>query len=102
LTPQVAGHEGGRRAGTENVPYIVGLGCACEIAHRDLEAESARHRGLRDELWKQLRTAVPGIKLNGHPTGRLPNTLNVSFPGLRGSAVLAAAPEISGSFSPWV
>lgn len=99
LAPLVlgAGHERGLRPGTENVPSIVGLGRACQLALRDLEAESARQRELRDELWRQLRAAVPGIQLNGHPTERLPNTLNVSFPGARGSAVLAAAPEIAAS-----
>jgi cysteine desulfurase len=99
LAPLVlgAGHERGLRPGTENVPDIVGLGQACELARRDLEAESARQRDLRDQLWQQLRAGIPGIQLNGHPTERLPNTLNVSFPGTRGSAVLAAAPEIAAS-----
>jgi cysteine desulfurase len=99
LAPLVlgAGHERGLRPGTENVASIVGLGAACELARRDLEAESARERDLRDELFQQLSVGVPGIRLNGHPTERLPNTLNVSFPGTRGSAVLAAAPEIAAS-----
>ncbi len=92
-----AGHERGLRPGTENVPHIVGLGKACEIAARDLEHEAARVRALRDALWEQLRVAVPGLRLNGHPTARLPNTLNVRFPGALGSAVLAAAPEIAAS-----
>jgi cysteine desulfurase len=99
LAPVVlgAGHERGLRPGTENVASIVGLGQACERARRDLDAESARQRGLRDALWERLRAAIPGIRLNGHPTDRLPNTLNVSFPGVRGSAVLAASPEIAAS-----
>ncbi|RJO66569.1 MAG: cysteine desulfurase [Myxococcales bacterium] len=99
LAPLVlgAGHEGGLRPGTENVPYIVGLGAACELAGRDQETESTRQRALRDDLWKRLHTAIPGLRLNGHPTERLPNTLNVSFPGAKGSAVLAAAPEIAAS-----
>lgn len=99
LAPLVlgAGHERGLRPGTENVPYIVGLGQACELARRDLDREPARQRALRDELWEKLRGAIPGMKLNGHPTERLPNTLNVSFPEARGSAVLAAAPEIAAS-----
>ena len=92
-----AGHEHGLRPGTENVPYIVGLGLACEIAARDLENEAARVRALRDTLWDLLRAKVPGVRLNGHPTARLPNTLNVSFPAVRGSAVLAAAPEVAAS-----
>lgn len=92
-----AGHERGLRPGTENVASIVALGWACDLAWRDLDVESARQRQLRDELWEQLRAAVPGLRLNGHPSERLPNTLNLSFPGAYGSAVLAAAPDIAAS-----
>jgi cysteine desulfurase len=92
-----AGHERGLRPGTENVPSIVGLGQACELARRDLDSESSRQRELRDELWGQLRAAIPRVRLNGHPTERLPNTLNVSLPEALGSAVLAAAPDIAAS-----
>ncbi len=92
-----AGHERGVRPGTENVPYIVALGLACEIAGRDLAARAERTRALRDRLWDGLRARIPGMRLNGHETERLPNTLNVSFPGGRGSAVLAHAPEIAAS-----
>jgi cysteine desulfurase len=92
-----AGHERGLRPGTENVPYIVGLGKACEIAAVDLEEEAARVRALRDEIWELLSAEVRGIRLNGHPAERLPNTLNVSFPGVSGSVVLGAAPEVAAS-----
>jgi cysteine desulfurase len=92
-----AGHERGLRPGTENVPYIVGLGEACAIAAGDLQAEADRVRGLRDMLWDQLRRSIPGMRLNGHPTARLPNTLNVSFPGVRGADVLTGATEIAAS-----
>ncbi len=92
-----AGHERGLRPGTENVPHIVGLGKACEIAAQDMKHESVRVRALRDALWEHLRAGVPGIRLNGHPAARLPNTLNVSFPGVKGSAVLAVAPEVAAS-----
>lgn len=92
-----AGHEHGLRPGTENVASIVGLGAACQLAASDLAAESDRQRGLRDRLREMLRAAVPGIVVNGHPSERLPNTLNVSFPRVRGSEVLAAAPEIAAS-----
>jgi cysteine desulfurase len=92
-----ANHERGLRPGTENVASIVGLGAACELAASDLDAEADRQRTLRDELWAQLSAAIPGVSPNGHPTQRLPNTLNVSFPGTRGSAVLAAAPELAAS-----
>ncbi len=92
-----AGHEGGLRPGTENVAGIVGLGAACELARGSLRGEAARERELRDELFARLSADVPGVRLNGHPRERLPNTLNVSFPGARGSAVLAAAPDIAAS-----
>jgi cysteine desulfurase len=92
-----AGHEGGLRPGTENVASIVGLGCACEIADRGLSEESARVQALRDLLWERLAEAVPGIVLHGHPEERLPNTLNVGFPGVSGGAVLERAPEVAAS-----
>jgi len=92
-----AGHERGLRPGTENVAAIVGLGVACEIAGRDMEIVAARVAGLRDELWERLAAAVPGIQLNGHRTLRLPNTLNVRFPGASGNAILEGAPAIAAS-----
>jgi len=92
-----AGHERGLRPGTENVAAIVGLGVACEIAGRDMEIVGARVAGLRDELWERLAAAVPGIQLNGHRTLRLPNTLNVRFPGTSGNAILDGAPAIAAS-----
>jgi cysteine desulfurase len=92
-----AGHERGLRPGTENVPHIVGLGQACELARRDLDTEPTRQRELRDELWTRLVQAIPELRRNGHPTEGLPNTLNVSFPGTLGSAVLRAAPEVAAS-----
>lgn len=92
-----AGHERGLRPGTENVPFIVGLGAACSLASADLAAEAGRQRVLRDALWAALRAEVAGVVLLGHAMERLPNTLNVSFPGVRGSAILAAAPEIAAS-----
>jgi cysteine desulfurase len=99
LTPFVrgAGHERGMRPGTENVASIVGLGKACELAERDLETESNRQRRLRDELWEGLRAAMPFLRLNGHPVDRLPNTVNACFPGVAGTALLAAAPTIAAS-----
>jgi len=92
-----AGHERGLRPGTENVASIVGLGVACEIANRDIETMAARLLGLRDEIWKRLVVAVPGIELNGHRALRLPNTLNVRFPRASGNAILAGAPQIAAS-----
>lgn len=92
-----AGQEGGRRPGTENVPHIVALGAACRLAATRLGAEAARLEALREELRHRLAAAVPGLRVLGHPTQRLPNTLNVLFPGVRGDAVLAAAPAVMAS-----
>jgi cysteine desulfurase len=99
LVPLVlgAGHERGLRPGTENVASIVGLGVACEAALRDLEQEGARLMGLRDELDARLRAGVEEVVLNGHPKLRLPNTLNVRFPRVTGTALLEATPEIAAS-----
>jgi cysteine desulfurase len=92
-----AGHEKGLRPGTENVASIVGLGEACEIALHTLAGEIKRVRGLADELWLRLSQAIPGLKLNGHPADRLPNTLNVSFPGVRSSLLLPRVDQIAAS-----
>ncbi|WP_434424071.1 cysteine desulfurase family protein [Nannocystis pusilla] len=92
-----AGHERGLRPGTENVAGIVGLGAACLAANRELEVNAARMRRLRDVLWQHLAQAVPGLQINGHPDLRLPNTLNVRFPGVSGDAVLAGAPGVAAS-----
>ena len=99
IAPQLlgGGHEQGLRSGTENVPYIVGLGKACEIARANGDEASERIRNLRDQLWQCLNDAIPGLALNGHPVLRLPNTLNVRFPRVSGNAVLANAPEIAAS-----
>lgn len=92
-----AGHERGLRPGTENVAAIVGFGVACRRAKRDLDTEAARVQELRDRLWERLLAVVPGLQLNGQAAPRLPNTLNVRFPGTSGVAVLAAAPEVAAS-----
>jgi cysteine desulfurase len=92
-----ASHERGLRPGTENVASIVGLGVACDRARRDLDAEAARVRILRDRLWQQLGERIPGLALNGHGVERLPNTLSVRFPGVSGNALLAATPEVAAS-----
>lgn len=84
-----AGQEMGKRAGTENVLEIVGLGTACEIAARDLEQNSRHLQRMRDLLHEGLRQLLPeGMKLNGHPDARLPNTLNLSFRGLEANRIL--------------
>lgn len=92
-----AGHERGLRPGTENVAFIVGLGRACEIAGRDLEAVATRMRNLRDELWARLLASIPEAALNGHPLQRLPNTLSVRFPRASGNEVLARATAVAAA-----
>lgn len=91
-----AGHESGRRAGTEAVPAIVGLGAAAELAGQHLD--DPRILALRDRFQAALTEALGGrVVLNGHPERRLPNTLNVSFPGHVGLEVLAKLDDICAS-----
>lgn len=92
-----AGHERGLRPGTENVPHIVALGEAARLARRELAGESARLLELRDALHARLAAAIPAVLLNGPARERLPNTLNVSFPGVAGWDLLAAAPALAAS-----
>ena len=93
-----AGHEHGLRAGTENVPYIVGLGAACALAAERLRAGAPEQvRRLRDRLHAALRSTTPSLALNGHPQKRLPNTLNVSFPDQDGESLLARTPSVAAA-----
>jgi cysteine desulfurase len=92
-----AGHEQGLRPGTENVPHIVGLGAAAELAQSRLAASAGRLKERRDELHRRLAAAVPGLALNGHAEERLPNTLHCSFPGVSGRDLLAHTPAIAAS-----
>ena len=92
-----ASQEGGRRAGTENVPYIVALGAACRLARERLPGAAAHLQGLRDRLHERLKALVPGLILNGPEVERLPNTLNVSFPGISGGELLAGLPDVAAS-----
>jgi cysteine desulfurase len=93
-----AGQEGCRRAGTENVPYLVGLGAACAVARRGLPEATQRLRQLRERLWERLRAGLgERVVLNGHPEERLPNTLNASFVGHVGAELLEKVPEIAAS-----
>ena len=88
-----AEQERGLRPGTENVPAIVGLGKAAELARQRLPEAQPRLRQLRDLLHGLLLGQIPGLVLNGHLTERLPNTLNVSFPDVDGRALLQHASE---------
>jgi cysteine desulfurase len=90
------GHELGRRAGTENILLGVGLGAACAISQSWLGMESVLQ--LRDLFWNMLQDSFGDrIALNGHPTERLPNTLNVSFIGRAGSEILARMENVAAS-----
>jgi cysteine desulfurase len=92
-----AGHERGLRPGTENVPYVAGLGAAAELAQWRLPAITEHLRGQCAELHRRLAAAAPGLALNGHPEERLPNTLNVSFPGVSARELLARTPSVAAS-----
>jgi cysteine desulfurase len=82
------GQERGRRPGTENVPGIIGMARALERALADRELEAARLTALRDRLISGVLASVPGTSLNGHPTRRLPNNVNLAFGGLEAEALL--------------
>jgi cysteine desulfurase len=104
-------HERRRRAGTENVSGIVGFGKAVEVRARDMAHEAGRVSAVRDRLWNGIASGVPDVRLNGHPTERLPGTLNVSYRGvesesvvlgldLKGIGVSAGSACTSGSVEP--
>jgi cysteine desulfurase len=92
-----AGHEGGRRAGTENVPYIVALGAACALAQEQLASQAVRWAALRARLLAGLEARIGSVRVNGHPERRLPNTLNICVPGVVGEEVLARAVNVAAS-----
>ncbi len=99
LTPVLrgAGQERGLKPGTENVAGIAALGEASAIAEENLITQAEKERELRDDLQARLAAAIPDIRINGHEDERLPNTLNVVFPGIRGSLLLARCDEIAAS-----
>jgi len=99
LTPLVHGaaQEMGRRAGTENVILAAGLGAAALAAEQGLDEETEKLRRMRDLLQKRLFEGIDGLVLNGHPGERLPNTLNVSVPGLEGGKILEGIPRLMAS-----
>lgn len=82
------GHERNMRAGTENVPGIAGLGKAAEIAKRDMEKKTARLQAMRDRIIREITEKIPHIKLNGHPTERMPGNVNFSFLYVEGESLL--------------
>lgn len=93
-----AGHENGRRAGTENVIFAVGLGAACCLAQADLPRYQQQVRQLRDVFYQELsKNLGDSVVLNGHPEQRLPNTLHVNFRGVIGAELLDRMPELAAS-----
>ncbi len=90
LSPfMLGGHqEGGRRAGTENVPAIIGLGKACELAAKSIKEENDKIKQLRDKLEDAILKRCPDARLNGDKHNRLPNTANISFEYIEGEAIL--------------
>jgi cysteine desulfurase len=93
-----AGHEAGRRAGTENVIFAVGLGKACEVALADLPRYQREVRQLRDLFWQEIEKRFGDrVVLNGHPEQRLPNTLHVNFRGVIGAELLEKMPALAAS-----
>jgi cysteine desulfurase len=91
------GHERGMRSGTLNVPGIVGFGKACEIAKKNLATEVPRIRAQRDHMWKLIQTELDEVYLNGHPTERLCNNLNVSFAFVEGESMMMGMKELAVS-----
>lgn len=94
-----AEQENTRRAGTENVPYTVGLGHACKIALDSIDDFDQRIQALRDKLYRNILDGLgeENVKLNGHPEHRLPNTLNISINAITGAELLEQIPEIAAS-----
>ncbi len=92
-----AGHEQDRRAGTENVIEMVGLGAACSLIHRNLFEYATHMREMRDRLESQLLDSGADARVNGHPDRRLPNTSSISFRGQEADRILANLPTVAAS-----
>jgi cysteine desulfurase len=89
--------ERGLRPGTANVPGAVGLGAALRLAVKDMDAEAARIRTLRDRLHQSITERLDGVSLNGHPEERLPGSLSLSFAGVHGEALLISLKDLAVS-----
>ncbi len=89
------GHERGMRSGTLPVPLIVGFGKACELCEQEMATESVRMAKMRDRLQEGIMGGMDEVYLNGHPTERLPNNLNISFAYVEGEALLMGVKEIA-------
>ena len=99
LKPMIdgGGHERGMRSGTLNVPGIVGLGKACEIAQKEMASEAERLTSLRERLKKKIIDQLEEIYVNGHPTERLPGNMNLSFAYVEGESLLMALKDVAVS-----
>jgi len=99
ITPLIhgAGQEMEKRAGTENVIFSIGLGAACRVAKEGLKEHIQKMKLFRDRLQTLLFSDLDGLVLNGHPEERLPNTLNISVPGIDGSQILEGLPTLLAS-----
>ncbi|HEV3386631.1 MAG TPA: IscS subfamily cysteine desulfurase [Gemmata sp.] len=99
LEPQIdgGGHERGMRSGTLPVPLIVGLGKACEIAHREMATETEKTFRLRERLRKGIMDKLPETYLNGHPTERLPGSANISFAYVEGEGLMMGIKDVAVS-----
>jgi cysteine desulfurase len=95
IQPQLlgGGQEGELRSGTLNVPGVVGLGKAVELAYEEQEERMTKVERLRDRLWTQLQNELDDVELNGHPEDRLPNNLNVSFLGVNNKGLVTNLSE---------
>lgn len=91
------GHEGGLRSGTLPVPLVVGFGYACELARAAMTEEAARLLRLRQRLGAGIMERLPGVTVNGHPTEHLPGTLNLSFAGVDGGALMVGMRTVAVS-----
>jgi len=96
ITPHIMGghQERGRRAGTENVPYIVGLGKACELAMQRMEQDAEHESKLRDRMEEGILATCKGARVNGDRENRLPNTTNISFEYVEGEAILLMLDDV--------
>jgi len=99
LTAQIdgGGHERGMRSGTLNVPGIVGLGKACDLARLELDAESRRLRELCEHMQQRIEKELGYVQLNGHPSERLPGNLNLSFHFVEGESLLMGISDVAVS-----
>ncbi|MGN6398658.1 MAG: cysteine desulfurase family protein [Mucilaginibacter sp.] len=99
LSPVIygGGHEKGLRSGTLNVPAIVGIGKAVELACKEMASATKRYKKFTAHIWDTLKDQFPDIQLNGHPERRLPHNLNISIPGVESKALIVQLKDIAVS-----